>query len=599
MRQRALLIATTGSLVLVLCPIAAFGQGSATLQGGVDMMPLRDRPPQQRTGTATLTGRVVDGLSGEPIPRARVRVMLPGVQRPPVLTGTDGAFTFTNLPAGGFSVLADKSTYLTGRFPEPSRSVRIGSQRTMLRDGQSLDNVVVPMYRGSAITGRVFDAHGDPVEYASVSALRLVPGGKPQMRAGQQTNDLGEFRLARLEAGTYIVVVGPRRHPPDEIPAGAEQQPQPVPTYYPSTTSVDQAQPLTLERGQSVSGLDVVLAEGTMVTVNGIVARRDGQPMPGRAFVNARSAGGRLGMMDGAGSSVGPDGSFRLMLPPGEYIIQAHAQAQTSDPSPQPRSEQTGAVRVSLGGSPVETVVITVGPLATASGRVLFEGSTPAPAVPKGPLQLPLYSEDGDCRAGQAHMLPDWTFKADGMMGTCSAPRRMTFGRWTLKSATRGAEDLLDKGITFEPGQHVDGIQLVFTDRRSELRFQVTDDKGQPTTDFVAIVFSTERSRWEGSNSFVQHFYAPPAEIVQQMQQTMPAPSRPEVQMAIDAMRRRAMPIGPGEYFVIAVDDIGFEEMRAPAVLERLALHAMRVTVAEGGNMEVPLRRFELADLLR
>ena len=560
----------------------------------------RDRAPaQQRTGTAALSGTVVDGVSGEPIARARVRLMMSSVQRQPVLTRGDGTFRFTNLPAGGFSIAAEKATYLTGRFPEKGRSVRLLGSPAMLRDGQALENLVLKMYHGSALSGRVVDAHGDPVEFASVSALRLVPGGKPQQRAGQQTNDLGEFRLSRLEAGTYVLLVAPRRHPPEEWPAGSEEQPQAVPTYYPSTASIDQAQAITLEKGQSVSGLDVVLADGTLVTLNGMVFRRDGQPIAGHAFVNARSAGGRMGFMDGGGNSVRPDGSFRLMLPPGDYIIQAHVQPQTPDRSPGPRTEETGMIRVSLGGSPVETASISVGPLASASGRVLFEGSSPPPPVPKGPLGLPLYSEDGDCRSGQAQVSPDWTFKVEGMMGTCTAPGRLTFGRWTLKAATKGGVDLLEKGVTFEPGQQIDDIQLVFTDRRSEIQFQVTEDKGQPTTDYVAIVFAADKSRWEGRNSFVQPFYVPPAELLRQMQQTMPASAPAEARAAMDAMHRRAMPITPGEYFVIAIDDIGYEEMRAPAVLERLSVHAMRVTVTEGAKVEVPLRRFAISDLLR
>ncbi len=598
MRHDALGI--TGNAVawlFLVSPAAAQGHVSGTLQGQVEVLSPRDRvPAQKRPGTARLSGRVVDGASGEAIARARVRLLMGGAPRPPVLSGSDGTFTFGNLPAGGFSIAVEKASYLPGRIPDPGRTVRRMNEPMMLRDGQALENVVVKMYRGSAISGRVLDAHGDPVEYASVSALRLVPGGKPQMRAGQQTNDLGEFRIPRLEAGAYIVVAGPRRHSSDELVEGAEQQPQPVPTYYPSTPALDQAQPITLEKGQSVSGVDVVLAEGTLIAVTGVVLRRDGQPITGNAYVNARPSG-RFGMMDGGGTSVRPDGTFRLTLPPGEYVVQAHVQPGSSGAA-SPRDEQSGFARVSLGGSPVETVTITVGSPATASGRVLFEGTSPAPPAPKDPLRLPLYSEEGDCRTGQAQISADWTFKVGGLAGTCASPPRLMFGRWTLKAATRGSDDLLEKPITFEPGQHLDGVQLIFTDRRSEMQFQVSDDKGLTTTEYVALVFPVDRSRWEGRSNVVQPFTIPSAEMLRIAEQSVRS-APPQAQAAFDAVKRRAMLIGPGEYFVVAVDDIGYEELRAPAVLERLAVHATRVMVTEGATLEVPLRRFALADVLR
>ena len=597
MRQHARRSAIVGTAVFLFFPAAAGSQVAGGVQEHVEIRQLRDRvPPKPLTGTGSVKGRVVDGVTGEPVPRARVRLLMGGAMRPFVLSGSDGTFSFTELPTGGFSIAAEKSGYLQGRLPEAGRTIR-GSSPIFLREGQTLDRVVVRMYRGSAISGRVLDAHGDPVEYASVSALRLIPGGKPQQRAGQQTNDLGEFRLPRLEAGNYVVVVSPARHSHEEMPAGSEQQPQPVPTYYPSTVSIDQAQPLALERGQSVSGVDIVLAEGTLVTVTGVVVRRDGQPITGHGFVNARSVG-RMGMMDGGGTSVRPDGTFRLLLPPGEYAIQAHVRPQTINGPPPRGSDDTGFARVSLGGSPVETVTIAVGAPATASGRVLFEGTTPPPAAPPGPLRLPLYSEVGDCQTGEAQVSADWTFKVDGLMGTCTAPARLTFGRWTLKAATRGDLDLLDKPVTFEPGQHLDAIQLIFTDRRSEMQFQVSDDKGQATTDYVAIVFSTDRTRWESGAGSVQPFHIPSPMTMQMLAQSMSSAPR-EAQLGFESLKRRAMPVTPGEYFVIAIDDIAYEEMRAPGVLERLAAHAARVTVAEGAKLEVALRRFALADLLR
>ena len=55
----------------------------------------------------------------------------------------------------------------------------------------------------------------------------------------------------------------------------------------------------------------------------------------------------------------------------------------------------------------------------------------------------------------------------------------------------------------------------------------------------------------------------------------------------------------PAEYYVIAVDDMSPDDARDPGVFERLATAATRVAVVEGAPVEVALRRFELAELLR
>ncbi|HEX6974186.1 MAG TPA: carboxypeptidase-like regulatory domain-containing protein, partial [Vicinamibacterales bacterium] len=143
-------------------------------------VPPRDRVPPPTTGTASIKGRVVDGVTGAAIARARVRLM--GVTRLPIAT-TDsaGAFTFKNLPAGGYSLSVDKATYQPGRYPDTSaRTLRaMGGKPVILRDGEAADTITIPLFHGGAITGRILDAYGDPIDSADVRVLR-VTGGKPQ-----------------------------------------------------------------------------------------------------------------------------------------------------------------------------------------------------------------------------------------------------------------------------------------------------------------------------------------------------------------------------------------------------------------------------------
>lgn len=59
------------------------------------------------------------------------------------------------------------------------------------------------------------------------------------------------------------------------------------------------------------------------------------------------------------------------------------------------------------------------------------------------------------------------------------------------------------------------------------------------------------------------------------------------------------MGVRPGEYYVVAVDDMDPEDSRDPAVLDRLRSSAVRVTVSEGASPEVAVQRVKMADVMK
>ena len=507
MRTQARQVGFAAALVLVQAAGASAQPVKSGVTPGIQAQPGRDRVPAARVGTAVVRGRVVDGTTGAAVARARVTLQGPAVGQPPVTTDGTGAFAFANLPAGPVTLIVEKATFMLARHPDQGRTFRSRSRPLVLRDGQVLDDLTVPIFHGCAISGRVLDSNGDPVEYAQIGVVRLpAPGrrGRPVPRGGTQSNDLGEFRLARLEPGAYLLQVIPRRQQMDQIRSGVPLAPfpvltpQPLPTFYPSASTIDQGQPIILERGQSVSGLDVVLTEGLPAVITGVVTGLDGQPVAGNGYVGARSVVREgLGGFDGAGTGIRPDGTFWMTVAPGEWLLEARINPAPGTTNHRQQDEVFGSVRISVAGGAETPATIAVGRGATATGRIVFEGTSPPPPSPPGEAHVPLHSQDGSCRSGPAIVAADWTFRIEGLFGPCSLQPMAIFGRWRVKAVMHNGDNLLDAPYTFQAGQQLRNVQVIVTDKRSDVTFRVADENGQLTREYVAPALSRGESPTE------------------------------------------------------------------------------------------------------
>jgi uncharacterized protein (DUF2141 family) len=584
--------------------------------------PARDRPQPPRIGTGAIRGRVVDGQSGAAVPRARVRLagfQGQGVQAPSVLTDDSGTFAFTTLPPGMYSVSADKGTYLSGRYPEGGQTLRTGFRPLPLADGQVLDGITVSLFHGSAIAGRVIDSHGDPLENVEVRAMALPRSGRgrPQMRSSTSTNDIGEFRVARLAAGRYLLMVVPRRfdfNPTEQLVTDL----QPVPTYYPGVLSIEQAQPIAVERGMSVTGLDVMALEGVSSVVSGTVIDPSGQPVRANGSIMARTVTETTGFNGGpvGNGLMKPDGTFQIKLPPGEYQLEARGSWPQQQPGDPPL---VGSARVSVAGD-ISGLAIVMGGGARISGRLVFEGANEPPPFPTtntGPMRVTFGSPDGSlCQAGRSTLAPDWTFTVESVTGTCRAQFAGSIPKWTVKAIMHDGKDLFDRAVTFDPGQQWKDVEIIFTDKHTELTLQVADDQGNTTLDYVALVFSTDKTRWEPNGSRYIRPYVPP--------QVSPAgpggPGSTTTTVSIiggvtgSTFTTSATTVVPslggstanpgtitglpaGDYYVVALDDIDGESVRDPDLLEQLSRGASRVTLNEAMPAQVSLRRVKLASV--
>src|SRR4029079_15283210 len=77
-------------------------------------------------------------------------------------------------------------------------------------------------------------------------------------------------------------------------------------------------------------------------------------------------------------------------------------------------------------------------------------------------------------------------------------------GQWTLKSVTIGGTDVSDQPFEIKPGQNVDGVTVVLTDRATELSGTVRGAGDAPASALTVIAFSTDEQYWHAQSRRIQ-----------------------------------------------------------------------------------------------
>ena len=286
--------------------------------------------------TALLEGKLIDDKTGEPIRRANVYLMQMSFQPtitmgpPPnivVVTDPEGKFTFTRVTPGRYMLSADKPGYVRQQYG--SRAVEMGPGTPLtVEAGQKITNLNFRLQPQAVITGKVVDDEGEPVPHVMVNVLRYMPMSRqPLPTMAMPTNELGEFRLANIAPGRYILRAEPR-HGMAGFPAGAPAAADAngegtlgyVTTYYPGVTDLTSATTLAVTAGQQLAGADIRLRKDRVFQVMGKVQGVSAgnhmqvtlQPQAARGTLRAYGPG--------AGGMAKPDGTFTIPnVLPGSY----------------------------------------------------------------------------------------------------------------------------------------------------------------------------------------------------------------------------------------------------------------------------------------
>jgi hypothetical protein len=386
------------------------------------------------------------------------------------------------------------------------------------------------------------------------------------------TDDLGQFRLYGLMPGEYVVSAVVRQMQMGMAlgPASATDSSEGfAPTFYPGTSNLADAQPVTLGFGQELS-VHIALAAARMARLSGSVADSQGKPAAG-AMVMLRPGSGSLTMMSMMAGQVAADGTFSLAnVPPGEHVIDVRPAGR----GPGSRGE-FASMPVTVASENISGLRLTTGPGATVRGRVLFEGTSPrtggfAPlrvfAQPDDPQPLPgMGMMMGGGFAGDGTVADDGSFELSNVSGKVLF-RAGTPPAWALKSVTIDGEEMTDTPYEFKGARGPSDVRIVLTDKLTEVTGGVTDDRGRALTDYVVVLLPEEQRDGVAAMRFTRTI-------------------RPDQQ---GAYRLRGVP--PGRYVVAAVESLEQGREWDPEFQGRVRDVARSITLREGQSLALDLK---------
>lgn len=546
-------------------------QGTAQTPSRMPPRTLRpgEAPPK---GTAIIRGIVVAADTGSPLRRVQVRAMSPESRGGGVTsTAADGRFEIKDLPAGRYSISASKGAFVTIQYGQR----RTGEPGTPieLADGQVAEKVNFFLYRGSVIAGRIVDESGDAMSGVNVQPMRyqFMAGSRRLMPTGasDRTDDQGAYRLYGLAPGDYYVSAtsgfGGGNFVVNGTTMSNTEADGYAPTYYPGTPNIAEAQRVTLKTGQEITSVHFMLNPTRLAKVAGRALNSRGEPARAMVMILPADTVGGFSFGPNSSSMTGPDGSFQLAnVAPGRYNINVRPMGMQGGDS------EFAMLPVTIGSDDLDNVMLTTAVGAVARGVVQTDDGT-APPFRTDEVQLFASSPEPTMMpmgGAPPKINSDFSFEMAGLFD-----RRLVRGAiqgpigWYLKAVYLEGEDITDSGVEFTPGRAYDGLQVVFTQKTTELSGLVTDSRGRPVVDASVVVFPANRERWSFQSRYLRT-------------------ARPDTQG-----RYNIKTLPPGEdYMVIVVQNLENGQGGDPEFLTRAREEAKTFTINEGEKKAVDVK---------
>ena len=537
---------------------------------------LRSQPERGVAGTVT------KDPGSEPLKKALIELIAESRSdggNYTALTGADGSFRIENIVPGRYRLFVERTGY-----QEIDKHRRRTEGRVLtLTAGQEMKDLVIRLQAAAVVEGRVTDEDGDPMPEAQVAVMRqtFVAGRSHWEAVGaERTNDLGEYRIAGLAAGSYFVSVTP---PPDfrsliettgSAPAKAHNgaaTDKPAPsayqtTYYPGTRDRGQAAPIQLHAGDDFP-VSFSLTPSPSLTIRGSVVNL---PPGATAAIMLQSKDFNL-VLNGA--EMHKDGSFEIRdISPGAYTILA-----TVDNVAVPMmARQSLQIAESVEG--IRLAPQTGG---TIRGRMQMDAGGKA-RRDASQMFLLLRSADGDDDAlgsvtmgdgfsTLAHVNSDGSFEWNNVPAghySVQIADVSTMPDWFLKSVAAGGREAVDSGFSVSGG--VTAINLVASANGAIAEGVATNQKDEPLADAVVVAVPAERFR------------------------SHPERYRKGVTDQSGRFTLRGLP--PGDYTILAWESVDGEAYYNPEFLKSFEGQGRLVHLEEGRRASVTLKAIPSAE---
>ena len=319
--------------------------------------PAAPRPADEKL--ASIAGEVRDSVTLAPIAHVHVVVRRNNGRQMEsfgALTADDGTFVVNKIALGGHPADVTIQMDRTGYVDLTSAT----SKQTRLQPGEQKTGLKLKLTPTGAITGRLVDSAGAPVEGMTVSAVAGIVMENSVRTA--ISDDRGVFRLGGLAPGKYRVVARPQTLAfPPEIRTDGSGEVHHSPTFHPAELDAKNATRVEVLPAADVTGVDIRLVRTPIVRVAGRVG---GLP-EGAQNVNVQ-----LMRVGGGGSPmaiVRPDGSFEIWrVDPGKYTVIARHYNGDEQSSSAP-------VEIEVGENDVDKVALQVLPPIEIHGTTIFE----------------------------------------------------------------------------------------------------------------------------------------------------------------------------------------------------------------------------------